>query len=61
MRDCIPATGDCGINIKICGTSYIFFFTANCSNKIRESGLYNIIAHMDDLKDIFPEEYFTMS
>ena len=29
--------------------------------KIGENGPYNIITHIDDLKDIFPDEDFTMS
>ena len=39
------------------------FFTVNGSIriKIRENGPYNIITHIDDLKDIFPDEDFTMS
>ena len=39
------------------------FFTGNGSirMKIRENGPYNIITHIDDLKDIFPDEDFTMS
>ena len=39
------------------------FFTVNQSIrvKIRENGLYNIITHIDDLKDIFPDEDFTIS
>ena len=39
------------------------FFTVNGSIriKIRENGPYNIITHIDDLKDILPEEDFTMS
>ena len=39
------------------------FFTINGSTriKIRENGPYNIITHIDDLKDIFPDEDFTMS
>ena len=39
------------------------FFTVNGSIriKIRENGPYNIITHIDDLKDIFPAEDFTMS
>ena len=28
--------------------------------KIRENDPDNIITHIDDLKDIFPDEYFTM-
>ena len=39
------------------------FSTVNSSirTKIRVNGLYNIITHIDDLKDIFPDEDFTMS
>ena len=39
------------------------FFTVNGSIriKIRENGPYNIITHIDDLKDIFPDKYFMMS
>ena len=39
------------------------FFTVNGSIriKIRENGPHNIITDIDDLKDIFREEYFTMS
>ena len=39
------------------------FFTVNGSItiKIMENGPYNIITHTDDLKDIFPDEDFTMS
>ena len=39
------------------------FFTVNGSIriKIRENGPYNIITHIDDLKDIFPDKDFTMS
>ena len=29
--------------------------------QIRENGPYNIITHIDVLKDIFPDEDFTMS
>ena len=35
------------------------FFTVNGS--VRENGPYNIITHIDDLKDIFPDKYFMMS
>ena len=35
------------------------FFTVNGS--VRENGPYNIITHIDDLKDIFPHKYFMMS
>ena len=35
------------------------FFTVNGS--VRENGPYNIITHIDDLKDIFPDEDFSMS
>ena len=56
----IPITGACGINVK---QGIFSFFTVNGSIriKIRENGPYNIITHIDDLKDIFPEENFTMS
>ena len=39
------------------------FFTVNGSIriKIRENGPYNIITHINDLKDIFPDEDFTIS
>ena len=39
------------------------FFTVDGSTrvKIKENGPYNIIPHIDDLKDIFPDEDFTMS
>ena len=39
------------------------FFTVNGSIriKIRENGPYNIITHIDDLKDVFPDEDFTIS
>ena len=39
------------------------FFTVNGSirTKIRENSPYNIITHTDDLKDISPDEDFTMS
>ena len=38
------------------------FFTVNGSVrvKLQENGSYNIITHIDDLKEIFPEEDFTM-
>ena len=65
MKVCVPITGVCGINAKNCGTSkeYFVFFTTNGSIriKIRENGPYNIITHIDDLKDIFPDKYFMMS
>ena len=38
-------------------------FTVNGSTRIKisENGPYNIITHIDDLKDIFPDKYFMMS
>ena len=38
------------------------FFTINGSVrlKLQENGSYNIITHIDDLKEIFPDEDFTM-
>ena len=60
MRVCVLITGVCGINVKSCRTSkeYNLFFTVNVSVRIKigENGPYNIITHIDDLKDIFPDE-----
>ena len=38
------------------------FFTVNGSVrvKIQENGSYNMITHIDDLREIFPDEHFTM-
>ena len=55
--------------IEVCGTSAInygigrnSFFSVNGSVciKLQENGSYNIITHIDDLKEIFPDEDFTM-
>ena len=55
---------------KLCNKQGMFsFFTVNGSIRIkmdkgpfnRENGQFNIITHIDDLKDIFPNEDFTMS
>ena len=64
MRVYVPITGHCKINAKSCGTSKeYFFFTANGAIriKIRENAPYKITTHIDDLKDIFLDEDFTMS
>ena len=60
MRVCVPTTGDCGINVKKWHKQRIFsFFTLYGS--IRENDPCNIITHIDDLKDILPDEDFMMS
>ena len=49
---------------KLWNKQWIFsFFTVNGSIRIkmREGGPCNIIAYIDDLKDIFPDEDFTVS
>ena len=65
MRVCVPITGAYGISAKSCGESkeYFLFSTVNGSIriKIRENEPYNIITHIDDLKDIFPDKDFTIS
>ena len=60
MRVCVPTTLVCE---KLWNKQEIFsFFAVNGSTriKIREDGSYNIITHIDDLKDIFPDEDFAM-
>ena len=38
------------------------YFTVNCTVRIRlqEKGPYSIITHVDDLKELFPDEDFSM-
>ena len=47
---------------KLWNRQEFFFFSVNGSVciKLQENGSYNIITHIDDLKEIFPDEDFTM-
>ena len=47
---------------KLCNKKKIFYFTDNGTVRIRlqEKGPYSIITHIDDLKELFPDEDFSM-
>ena len=64
MKVCFPTIGVCGTSARNYGrgANYFLFFTVNGSArvKLQENGSHNIITHIDDLKEIFPEEDFTM-
>ena len=58
MTVCVPAKRDCGIKVKL--GEYAKNVNGSIRIKIRENCPYNIIKHTDVLKDMFPEENFTM-
>ena len=64
MKVCVPTIGICGTGARNygIGANYFLFFTVNGSVgvKLQENASYNIITHIDDLKEIFLEEDFTI-
>ena len=65
MRACVPIIKHYETNAKNCGTKILFFsffsITGCARVKLQQQGMYQTITHIDDLKDLFLSECFTLS